>query len=152
MTTAGTSPTDQEELTQKRNPKQPAVHQEKNPTKGQDTNFTPLILIQRDFQDTTLRTIKDNVNISRAKTPHPPGILAWCDKDDDKHQEFMSVLYENTPDDEKYITQQGRGNNTGGRGMDHIIANNYQSPHHKRSDINKHGAHLAIGASDHYDI
>ena len=56
----------------------------------------------------------------------------------------MSVVYEYFPDGEQYITQQGRDNNTGGKAMYHIIANNHLSPHHKQSEIDKYGAHLAI--------
>ena len=32
--------------------------------------------------------------------------------------------------------------------MDHIVANNYLSPKHERSEIDEYGAHIAIGTSD----
>ena len=74
------------------------------------------------------------------KKHHPPlGILAWYNKDKNKNQEFTSAVYEHTPDDEQYITWQGIGNNAGGRGMDHTIANNHLSPHHEQSEIDKYG-------------
>ena len=36
--------------------------------------------------------------------------------------------------------------------MNHSITNNHLSPHHERSEIDKYGAHLAIGASDHLNL
>jgi len=36
--------------------------------------------------------------------------------------------------------------------MDHIVANNYLSPKHERSEIDEYGAHIAIGTSDHLNL
>ena len=78
--------------------------------------------------------------------------MAWCNKNENKNQDFKSVVYEHTPDGEQYITRRGRGKNAGGRGMDHIVANNYLSPKHERSEIDEYGAHIAIGTSDHLNL
>ena len=66
--------------------------------KGRNNNFTPLILIQGDIQDTITRTAKDNVSTSGSKTQHPLGILAWFNKNENKNQEFTSVVYRHTPE------------------------------------------------------
>ena len=36
--------------------------------------------------------------------------------------------------------------------MDHIVANNHLLPKHKRSEIDKYGAHIAIGTSHHFNL
>ena len=36
--------------------------------------------------------------------------------------------------------------------MDHIVANNHLSPKHERSEIDKYGAHIAIGTLDHFNL
>ena len=69
-----------------------------------------------------------------------------------KNQGSTPVVYEHTPEGEQYITRRGRGENAGGRGMDHIVANNHRSPHHEQSEIDKYGAHIAIGTSDHLNL
>ena len=51
---------------------------------------------------------------------------------------------------EQYITRIGRGKNTGGRGIDHIMANRHTEC--TLAEIYQHAAHLAICASDHYAV